>query len=139
MHRCYPECRDGFHYSKSTNEPLGQQEAQYYGTLKKQVDKHFAKDLPRPDNFERLDYQEFGPYLVLKLNYPNCTNFGGDKVLVVKAPLKDFIVAKHIDPHFAAATSTKARSLPPPEARFPPTKQGWENACKFASLLANSK
>lgn len=137
MHRCNSHCKNGFHYHSTLVQTADQQKAEYYGHLKKEVESHFAKDLPRPDNFERLDYAEYGPYLVLKLRYPNCTNFGGEKILVVKASLKDFVIAQHIDPHFAAKKATVKNALPSPEARFPPTEEGWRNACKFASILGN--
>lgn len=139
MHRCYPgKCKDGFHYSSTCGETYETQVDKYYGRMKEAVDQHYAKDLPRPDNFQILDFEEFAPYVVVKLNYPNCTNFGGDKILVVKATIKELATAQHIDPHFAATKASRAKALPSPEARFPPTKEGWANACMFAGVLART-
>lgn len=37
---------------------------------------------PNKYKFKILQRVEFGKYLVVKINYPDCTNYTGDKILV---------------------------------------------------------
>lgn len=104
MHRCYPECKPeiGFHHSKSREDTAKAQLENHVRTLEKKLAK--ARDVsglaPNPDNYDVLDVQEFGSYKVLLVHYPNCTNFGGKKVIVTKCEMIDLVRLKRLDPHF---------------------------------------
>lgn len=92
-----------------------------------------AKDInPDPLNYQIIDYQQIGVFLIVKINYPDCTNYEGDKILVFKGvSLSKLESQKFIDPHF----STNKR-FAHPCARFEPTKWGWNAAIKFAKTLS---
>lgn len=81
---------------------------------------------PNPKNFTIVDSVSYGRYTVCLINYPNCTNFEGDKILIVKdVDVKSLL---EIDPHF-----TKDGFV---FARFEPTDEGWVTAAKFAFGLS---
>lgn len=87
-----------------------------------------AVDLnPQPDNYLINDVLELHGYLIVKLTYPNCTNYEGKKILVFKDTTAiDLLKQKLIDPHFF--NDKKFRS---PIARFVPTDEGWSMAIIF--------
>src|ERR1700761_1084260 len=58
------------------------------------------------------------------INYPNCTNFEGDKILVT---LWDPTTKKAIDPHFTENNGIVARMIP--------NDVGWEMAMIFAESI----
>jgi hypothetical protein len=82
---------------------------------------------PNPSNFNIIGAKEIGNYLVAEIEYHDCKNYEGRKILVFEnlsiKKLKEF---KHIDPHFSNSDKYKS-----PIARFEPTVQGWDNACVF--------
>lgn len=80
---------------------------------------------PNPSNFEILQkgFSKSG-YLILKVHYPDCTNYEGIKILVYK---NDKILTQEtIDPHFSENEKFES-----PIARFEPTEFGWELAKKL--------
>jgi hypothetical protein len=83
---------------------------------------------PDPENFKIVDAAQIGDFLILKINYPDCTNFEGNKILVFKSvsPL-DLLKQQVIDPHFMDSDRIKS-----PIARFTPTPEGWNMAVRFA-------
>lgn len=90
------------------------------------------KGLPNPDpsNFRILHHEQIGPYLILTILYPDCTNYEGRKVLLFKGvKLEEINQQKLIDPHFSQNTQYHS-----PVARFEPTTMGW----KMAQVLAHS-
>lgn len=84
---------------------------------------------PNPNKyvFNILSEQQIGNYLVVLVNYPNCTTFNGDKILVFKnkTTVKGIL---ELDPHFL-------ESQPDLIARFPSTKEGAEYAVMFVNNL----
>lgn len=62
---------------------------------------------------------------VVKINYPNCTNFEGNKILVLSRNPKHML---QIDPHFNENGHVVAR--------FAPTPLGWKQAVIFAETIA---
>lgn len=76
---------------------------------------------PDPSNFRIEALVEQNGHCLLSVKYPNCTNFKGTKVLLVKATKKRILGLKVLDPHFLEEGSN-IEVL----ARFRPTKQGWE-------------
>lgn len=79
---------------------------------------------PNPKNWQILKYREWKGYLIVEMQYPDCTNYEGKKILVYEnTRLEDLKAQKLIDPHFS--TNKKFRS---PIARFEPTGRGWNMA-----------
>jgi len=88
---------------------------------------------PNPKNWEFLDHCQKGNYLALRLRYPDCTNFEGEKILVFEAKLKEVISFKEIDPHFCEKGHLS------PVARFQPTEEGWRDACSYCNRKNKNK
>lgn len=100
--------------------------------VEKIVEKVVVKHLPNPDPYNYViknDYQH-GEYLIVLVNYPDCTNYEGNKVLVYKGIyLRDLVAQRSIDPHFSNSKSKHS-----PIARFVPTTEGW----RMAMILVNA-
>lgn len=77
---------------------------------------------PNPGRFEIIDERVIGPYLVLMVNYPDCTNYEGKKLLVYTGWKSSEFLLMHtkgkLDPHFKNDISS-------PIARFRPTKESY--------------
>ena len=79
--------------------------------------------LPNPDpyNFEIVDSIRDGRFLIVKVNYPDCKNYEGNKILVYEnVNLNKLRLQAALDPHFSNNTE-----LYSPIARFEPTDRGW--------------
>jgi len=85
---------------------------------------------PEPNNWKIVKAVESNGCTILKINYPNCTNYEGNKILVYKAALIDIINQKSIDPHFM--DDPKYLS---PIARFVPTDEGWSMALFLTEIF----
>jgi hypothetical protein len=92
---------------------------------------------PIPTRFTVLDWQYFRNrkgklYLLVKVKYPDATNFDGIKVMLYQgfAHVDDLLNATNneLDPHFSEHGIS-------PIARFPPTDAGWRRALRFAGSL----
>jgi hypothetical protein len=84
---------------------------------------------PDPYNFEVKDIKKIGNYLWVLMNYPNCTEYNGDKILIYKdISLDRFIKLTRIDPHFRD-------SIYSPIARFKPDKRGKILSLKFCRRM----
>ena len=83
---------------------------------------------PDPNNFKIVNSQQAGSLLIIKVNYPDCNNYEGNKILVYKdTDIKTLLKQKSLDPHFSQNTKFKS-----PIARFEPTNLGWICAIIFA-------
>jgi hypothetical protein len=89
---------------------------------------------PDPKVFNYLESKEVGDYIILKIKYPNCTNYEGIKILVFKAKLFDIVKQANIDPHF-----TDKKNYISPIARFEPTERGWNMALEFVAFMCSNK
>ena len=86
---------------------------------------------PDPKNFNIIKHTKIGRFLIVKINYPNCTNYEGDKILVYEDISIEILRQKEeLDPHFC--DNDKCLS---PLARFEPTEKGW----KCAEIFVNCK
>lgn len=86
---------------------------------------------PDPYNYKIKSYTQLYNYLILEINYPNCLNYEGNKILVFKGvTLKDIKKQKCIDPHFS-----DNKNYISPIARFEPTKEGLSNAITFVIAM----
>lgn len=82
---------------------------------------------PDPDNYKVVEAYEKNGFIVLKINYPNCTNYEGLKILVFHGiTMIDLINQRKIDPHFF-----ESKQYASPIVRFEPTVRGWEMALRF--------
>lgn len=109
------------HYSEFPSPPYG--------------DLTFAKKpkLPNPDprNYKVVKLKESENYIVVMINYPDCTNYEGNKVVVYKdITVIDLLNQKIIDPHFAGKKEVLS-----PIARFVPTEEGWDMAIAFVEMM----
>jgi hypothetical protein len=82
---------------------------------------------PNPTRFKILKSRKIGNFAVMFINYPNCTNYEGNKILVFEGiSIKALKERSVIDPHF-----TDSKFEPHLVARFEPTDKGWGYAIKF--------
>lgn len=80
---------------------------------------------PNPLKFEIERAEVVGWYYVTLIRYPNCLNFEGKKVLILRKDPRKMV---ELDPHFS--------EFGPVVARFEPTDAGWVFAMKAARLLS---
>lgn len=103
------------------------------GKIRSQVDEIYADAMgtlrgnPNPKNFKIINYKRIENFSIIKINYPESTNYEGNKILIFDGPtFNDLIKQGSIDPHFS--DNKKYHS---PIARFEPTTDGWNNAILF--------
>jgi hypothetical protein len=86
---------------------------------------------PNPKRFKVINHIQEGKFLIVLVNYPDCTNYEGNKILMYDGiNMYNLLQQGSIDPHFS--NNPKKRS---PIARFVPTLNGWEMALKLAKTL----
>lgn len=91
---------------------------------------------PNPRNFRVISHYISPKHraLVVKVLYPDCTNYEGQKILVyaTDVTMKELLEVNGniLDPHFC--DNEKFIS---PVARFEPTERGWKWAIKFANSI----
>lgn len=89
--------------------------------------------LPNPDPLKWIIRESVavGKHLVLHINYPDCTNYEGDKILVYRnTTIEQLLIQKTIDPHFSYN-----KKFISPFARFEPTQYGWECAVELVESI----
>lgn len=80
---------------------------------------------PNPKNYIILFCEELGDFTYCEIQYPDCKNYEGIKILIFQGHVKEKVLSlKEIDPHFTEATLT-------PIARFSPSKNGRNMAKLF--------
>lgn len=86
---------------------------------------------PVPDNFKVLKEDSFGKFSVVMVHYPNCTNYEGKKVMVLKWKSKGKKASNltWLDPHFTDKASVDPKVI----ARFAPTNDGYMQGLLLAS------
>lgn len=95
------------------------------------------KDInPNPFNFKVTQLAGYGDKLGLVwVNYPNCKNYEGDKILLVEGVNPDVIpFLKELDPHFTDTDRLPYKVI----ARFEPTEMGWTIGIQVAKMLSQS-
>lgn len=85
------------------------------------------RKLPNPDphNFNIEKFEQVGKYAVIRVKYPDCTNYEGRKILVFESTVEEVLKQKVLDPHFCDDGHLS------PIARFEPTEKGWDLAKKM--------
>jgi hypothetical protein len=63
---------------------------------------------PKPDNYVINSKQLINGYTILEVNYPDCTNYEGNKILVFKGEPP----TGKLDPHFHPESKLVARFVP---------------------------
>ena len=92
--------------------------------------------VPEP-NARQFDIKKLwyaGGYCIAVVNYPQCTTYNGDKILVYRSSPEHIIKQKLLDPHFLEYVFT-------PIARFSPTpslKEGVGMAKVFVQGMLNT-
>lgn len=90
---------------------------------------------PNPSNYELLKIEQIGKFLLIKIRYPDCSNYEGVKILVFKNVELTALINQHnIDPHFS-----DSKKHHHPIVRFVPTDEGWEMAKKFINMEVNNE
>ena len=93
---------------------------------------------PDSANYEVLEAQVVGHFMVLQVRYPNCSNcaYEGTKTMVFSGVgFQDALKWKKIDPHFRGP-SRASNEAPSPIARFPGNEEGWQDAMQYANMKA---
>jgi len=99
-----------------------------------QREKELLARTPDPDNFEVMDAAAVGSNLILKVRYESCMGCAYDAQKVLVYLDTSTIMAlkwKRIDPHFDDK-ERGPREAPSPDARFPASSQGWQDAIDYA-------
>ena len=94
---------------------------------------------PDPSNYIIIDEWSCGSptgeyYLVLMIQYPDCTNYEGKKILVYHNVTKTSLLTQRlIDPHFSDKPGYYS-----PIARFLPNDEGWSMAIKMCRIILHN-
>lgn len=93
------------------------------------------QSFPDAENFLIGHCLQYRGNLLVKIKYPNCTNYEGSKILLYRNMTANQLKEqKYIDPHFS--DDPKYIS---PVARFEPTDFGWELGVNALKLLPEEK
>lgn len=85
---------------------------------------------PNPTNFMIRKYNEQYGNIAILVNYPNCKNYEGEKIIVFKNTTWEQVKnLKELDPHFTEENTIK------PFARFEPTTEGWLAAVALLNII----
>lgn len=115
------------HYDYSANCSECFKKDKLIATFKADSDKN-----PDPSNFKIIKRHLIGNSMVLFVNYPNCKNHEGNKIMVyLDVDFIDLINQRTLDPHFS-----DNKDLIAPFARFEPTDKGWDAACDFLKAIS---
>jgi hypothetical protein len=91
---------------------------------------------PDATQYTIVDFERVGPHLVMKVLYPNCRkcSYEGNKVLVyLNVSEIQVLKWKKMDPHFRDPKKPgPPDEAPGPNARFPASQEGWEDAKSYA-------
>lgn len=87
-----------------------------------------SNSIPDPKKYRILREKRINDFLIIKINYTDCINYEGNKILVFKnCKILDLVQQEHgIDPHFS-----ENEKLLSPVARFRPDEEGWKMAESF--------
>lgn len=89
---------------------------------------------PDPSNYIVLKEEIIGHFMVLRIKYPDCENYEGQKILVFKnVDMTQLIWQGSVDPHFSDNPMRHS-----PIARFVPTEDGWLMAVAFCCMMTKN-
>lgn len=100
---------------------------------KNEVNNKTVNDINYVDiyNYKVLNCFIKGEWTVLKLNFPNCKSYGGDKLILLKDFRLNELDPKKFDPHFLPENKIFAR--------FIPTKEGMKEVLDYIEYQINKK
>jgi len=82
---------------------------------------------PDPANFNVISTEQRGKWLICVVEYPDCQNYEGRKVLVFHdVDIQELFQQERLDPHFCDTANHIS-----PVARFEPTERGLQLARKL--------
>jgi hypothetical protein len=122
-----------FGSSSSYIPPANPEQAELKRVFMQSLEGIAQNNLPNPDpgNYKIIKHTQINSALVVKIQYLDCTNYEGIKVLVyANTTLAELKAQKLIDPHFSENKKFKS-----PIARFTPTKLGWRLAILTAEEI----
>lgn len=74
---------------------------------------------PNPKIFKIIDLIQEGPFVCAEIQYPNCTNYEGTKIIVFKdTTIEEVESMTIIDPHFLKDNKVFARFEPTAEGKL---------------------
>lgn len=89
---------------------------------------------PDPDRFDIVTVEPLGPWLICTVNYPDCTNHEGRKLLLFYGVTEEGLRRQEtLDPHFCDNPEHLS-----PVARFEPTRRGLALARELAGVGTNA-
>jgi hypothetical protein len=89
-------------------------------------------EAPNPNIFTIKQIHTHGKYIIVLVNYPNCTNYEGNKICVYSnKKIRELVNSDYLDPHFDENDG--------PIARFEPTNRGWKMAVSFVKCISGDK
>ena len=90
---------------------------------------------PNPERFNIIKHEQVGGYLCVLVNYPDCTNFEGNKIMVYEGvTVHQLQWQSSLDPHFSDNGNYHS-----PIARFVPTEDGWKMARLFCKTMGEQR
>ena len=90
-----------------------------------------VKGNPDPYNCRIVEHLEKCGHLLVLINYPDCRNYEGNKVLLYKyTKLVEIKRQGSIDPHFSCNMNSIS-----PIARFEPTEEGWRLGTELMEVI----
>jgi hypothetical protein len=133
-------------YARETERGIRESEQKKTQAAKAKITElegRIAAMTPDPSVFDLEDIRVIGTAIVAKVRFPNCSScsYEGNKVLVYEGvSALDVAKWRKLDPHFREQPKgpRDSKVAPPPAARFPASKEGWERAIQFARLLDGS-
>lgn len=95
----------------------------------KESEKQYVLPNPNPSNYKVLNSVVINEYLIVSVNYPDSTNYEGNKILMFDrgVTIDKLIAQGEIDPHFS-----ESKNHIYPIARFIPSEWGWQLAINAA-------
>ena len=114
------------------------------------LEKEMAALTPDHMKWEMIRVEELGfgddiRHIIAEVKFTTCEHagYGGRKILVFRASLKEAILWRHMDPHFRDPNDKSiiraSNKAPIPIARFPASDSGWEDAKAFLSVCTRNK
>ncbi len=92
---------------------------------------YYIKGNPDPFNFKILNTVTFRNCIVATVNFPDCTNYEGNKILVFKSNSHVCLSKEKLDPHFCKDSDLIAR--------FVPTYEGYCTALELCEHLSDER
>jgi hypothetical protein len=87
---------------------------------------------PVATNYKIVKSKSFYDWCVIKIVYPDCNNYEGNKICVYNYHLAKILSHNKLDPHFSQNDIA-------PFARLEPTEKGWAAAIGLIKLMQRTQ